>query len=55
MALGRENIKYGGIFTKSESPEPGRYEIRPPSSRGYTMRSKVKQLEPSFKKNPGPG
>lgn len=25
LSLGRENIKYGGIFRKSETPDPGHY------------------------------
>ena len=55
MSLGRESIKYGGIFRKSETPEPGRYETSRPTSRGYTMRAKVKELQPSYQNAPGPG
>lgn len=56
MSVGRENIKYGGIFAKSETPEPGRYESnKRQSTPKYSMRSKLKPLEPSYKRNPGPG
>ena len=42
MGLGRSSFKYGGIFNKSETPEPGRYSISQTDSKGYTMRSKIK-------------
>ena len=59
LSLGRENIKYGGIFNKSETPDPGHYS--PKDSRlyspksGYSMRPKLKELDVSYMKNPGPG
>lgn len=46
MSLGRDNIKYGGVFQKSETPDPGHYTPRDPRlpspKSGYTMRAKVK-------------
>lgn len=27
IRLGRESLKYGGIFNKSETPDPARYTI----------------------------
>lgn len=59
IGLGRENLKYGGIFKKSETPDPAHYtpkDSRTPSPRsGYTMRPKLKEQEQSNQKNPGPG
>lgn len=57
LSLGRENIKYGGIFRKSETPDPGHYN--PKESRikspNYSIRPKLKEKEYSYMKNPGPG
>ena len=41
----------------SQTPDPGRYHtsFNQSSSRSYSMRKKLKVVEPSYNKNPGPG
>lgn len=46
LSLGREKIKYGGIFRNSETPDPAHYNPRDPRLQspksGYTIRTRVK-------------
>lgn len=46
LGLGRESLKYGGIFKKSETPDPAHYNIKDPRIQsprsGYTIRPKLK-------------
>lgn len=46
LSLGRENLKYGGIFQKSETPDPGHYNPKDPRmgtpKSGYSIRPKLK-------------
>ena len=57
FGLGRENIKCNGIFQKSETPEPGHYQLTTSlsQSRGFSIYAKLPLPEFSYVKNPGPG